>query len=171
MAYELGLRNEDISEVLLHIKLKDLKNFKLFKSKEFFVRVNPWFLQIKKEINGEKDSFGIYLHSNVKHLSNKLFVVAIFEATLLPRKLDVEAVCVKMSPFCFSSKNSGWGSFISWETLVNPENGFVMEDKCKLEIRVKASPLNECTKMEPINSCDNCLQRKFRCLFTRNLLE
>lgn len=162
MANELRLRNEDISEVLLHIELKNLKNFEQFESKEFFVRGNPWYLIFKKDIDGGKDSLGIHLYSNVKNLSSKSFIVAVFEATLLPRKLDVEAVCMNTTPNLFSSKFFGWGSFISWETLVNPENGFVMDDKCKLEIRVKASPLNECTKIEPIDSCDKCLQRKFR---------
>lgn len=168
MANQPGSRNEDISEVLFHIELTDLKNFKLFNTKEFFVRGNPWYLEFFKYTEHGKDSLDACLHSNFEHEFNNSTIVAEFEMKILSLIPKAKPYCGSVEPSVFSSKKSNWGSsFITWNRLMDPENGFVMDDKCSLQIKIKSTPLMDDStydyiKVETINFCDDCSQRKFR---------
>lgn len=169
MANQLGPRNENIFEVSFHMELADLKNFKLFKTQEIFVHGNPWHMNFKKESAGVKDSLGAYMYSKSKYTSKNSIIVANFEVEILSCKPNINAHCSSLEPCVFSSKNVNWGrnSLIPWNQLMDPANGFVMDDKCNLRIKIEATPLFDVTQndwltIEPIDSCDNCLQRKFR---------
>lgn len=176
MANKPALKTENISKVLFHIIMANLKNFKILKSQENFVRGNPWFMKFDKKINGAKDTLDGFLHSNFEHESNKSFMVANCGINLLSWKSDSKLYYVNIVfqiPVAFPAKQHfrAKAPFISWNQLMDPENGFVMDDKCSIEIKIKATPLIDVTsgnwvKMEPIDSCDNCSQQK--CLLEIN---
>lgn len=169
MANQAVYRNDNISEILFHIELADMKHFKLFKSKEFFVRGNPWYLVFEKISNGDNDYLIVLLRSSFRHKSNKSIIIAESEINLLGWKSNSIPICQNLQPKLFTSRTIQWRArpFISWNQLMNPENGYVMDDKCRFEIRIKATPLldvttGDCVKIEMINSCGNCSQQKFR---------
>lgn len=170
MSNQRRLINENVSESVINITLENLKDLQLFETEEFSIRGHPWHLHFKRTKNdANNDSLGVNLQSNFEHQSNNTYIIANCEINLLSWKPHVKAHCFKLHPHQYSLKYKYWGipSFILWNQLIDPEKGYVHDDKCKLKAKITATPVQDHSKkdwmeFETINSCDNCLQRKFR---------
>lgn len=168
MANKPGSENENISEVLIDIELTDLNNFKDFETHEIFLQGNPWCLAFRERSLFGNDFLVAFLCSKFNYVSEKA-IIANSEIKIFSLIPNTEAYCIRTDPSVFSSriKSARFCPYISWNRLMDPENGFVMDEKCNLQIKIKATPLiddatDDLFKIETIDSCDNCLLRKFR---------
>lgn len=160
-------KNQDINEIKLQIKLNNLNNFKPFESKIFYVNGNPWLIKLEKILNGW---LNIGLHSLVEDTSDAWAIFAGCTVKLITTKYNKKSLQSAIGPASFHSKMLEWKktSFIAWNQLMDSNNGYVKDDSCKLEIIIKASPIQDVTKdewfgFESIRKCcDDTSKGKFR---------
>lgn len=165
MAENFGSKNEDVDELRFRVTLKNLNDFELYETKVFFVRGNPWKIVCKKTDN----RLCIRLFSKFNFKSNDSFIVAGIKLTLISWKPEVRPYKGYMPPSIFCSECSSYilVIFDSWDKLMDPTKGYVENGNCMLKIGVKATALqmstgNDLLKFESVQSCDDCLQKKFR---------
>lgn len=157
------MKNENIDEIKFTIKLNDLQNFQLFKSKAFHIRGNPWIIRLER-LNAMTaiDSLSVFLHSRIGNISTDWTIIAYFKVKLLS-KFDEKVCSAEFGPSAFHPQRRNWGRniFIRWKELMDQENGFIEDDECKIEIKVRASPLQNLKTDEwmKFNSIDKCCDK------------
>lgn len=165
---ETSTKSDNIDEVKFSVMLSDLKNFTIYKSAVFFVRGNPWTVEMRKT----KNKIGIEiltfsLSSNVDDKSGQWAIVAVHSEKIISYKFGGQSHQKKLQ-HAFHSKKSRFDiKFIQWNQLVDPANGYVKNDTCKIKIKVRASELQKLTEnkwitFETIHCCDRCSTGKFR---------
>lgn len=151
-------KNEDISLIRFVITLNNMNNFDSFKSNIFHVRNNPWMIKISKK----KDMMAISLISCIKNAPIRWTVIAACSAKLISSKIHKKPHKAFIGPVGFYEGTLEWlsSTSIPWNMLMDPTNDYITNDTCKLEIEVKASPLQITTQhqwltFESIQKCCN----------------
>lgn len=167
-------RNSNLSEIVLNVTINGLKTFKDdFKTDEFYLNDTPWYIRFSKVKEGKTNYLTIHLHSNFKHNSDKTHIDATFNAMLLSSKASVNSHQDRIYLDAFCTDNPCWGfdTFIAWKQLINPINGYIVDDHCKFQIRVKATKVlnadnNDLLQFEDHGENGYGSQRKFRLTIT-----
>lgn len=153
-------KNEDIDEVKFNITLDNINDFRQFQTKVFFVRGNPWIINFERKY--PIDLLSIRLISQIKDRSLNWVITAGCTIKLISYKLSGKASWHDVGPFDFYSEklDNIEGGTISWKHLIDPSNGYVNDNKCKIKITVRASPLRDLfndqrLKFESIRKCCN----------------
>lgn len=165
MEREIGSNNKNISEIVLNVVLRGLSKFVEFNTEQFYVNGTPWHIEFRKQKDGTKWCLGAYLHSD-EAIGNEFLIVA---ASYLSMTTNQESYGKNIFLHGFTADNPYWGidSFIEWDQLISPNNGYVTGDSCKFKVKVEATPLlnaaeNEWWKFEITSKCESCLQQNFR---------
>lgn len=165
------LRNFD--EVKFITTVAGINELKLSRSKTFRVRNNPWTIEFEKMYSTNKDnklaydSLAIFLRSKAK-LSKNFTVVASLTVKLLSSKKPPHNDYIHALPFFSGKLRWGRHSFMSWNKLMHPNNGYVNNNECKFEIIIRASSLHDSTKTDLFNfektqlCCDDSPNGTFR---------
>lgn len=165
-----SIASEDIKVVEFSFTINNINEFKEFFSKTVYVRGQPWKAQIQKVpcVNGY--SVGVYLYSKIQDTLDNWSILANATITLLSSNISRHPYRKSLCIVPFTSKTLNWGitSFISWDDLMSPQNGYVINGRCEFEFSIRADPLqNEKTddmmKFEIIKKCCDCsLDAEFR---------
>lgn len=149
------VKNENISEVNCLIKLDNIANFNSFQSNIFYVRGTPWVVLFEKNCF----TLCVSLISKIENDSKDWAIAAEYSVDIIPIELHINFIKKNFTGAVFHhGRMSRKCSLISWNDLTQPENGFVTNDSCELEIKVSVSPLqnsiqNEWLKFESIQKC------------------
>ena len=99
----------------------------------------PWRIAIKPKQDGDTKNLGFFLHchSHISHLTWSC--QASVELRVVSHKKND---FTKTFSHLFCAKNSfkGFSKFMSWDDLVDPENGFVKDDTVTFEAKVAICP-------------------------------
>lgn len=164
----------NINKVAIDVMLDNLKKFKEYWTETFYVRGNPWavhFLKIKPQ-KGETDksSLAVYLIPKIDKLLRNWVTVGSGTVEIFSNQSNVGSNLGELEPHCFEAGtiSSGKGYLIEWNELMDPEKGYVFNDKCKIVVNVKASPLqfpkdDKLLEFLPIvKCCDGASKGEFR---------
>ncbi|XP_039754085.1 ubiquitin carboxyl-terminal hydrolase 7-like isoform X2 [Pararge aegeria] len=109
-----------------------------------YVRCLPWkiLILIRNTITPDHQQhkdLGIFLQCNENSESPGWTCYGLGELKLLSHKPDGEHLCRKLHHM-YHSKEDDWGfaHFISWQDLVNPDNGYIENDSITVEAHVVA---------------------------------
>lgn len=161
-----GERYKNVEKIVLTCSLENLQNFKEFCSEIFYVRGNPWTVKFIKKINNNQSFLSVFLNTKLEKILGNGAVMGDFSAEIISRKFDGKSHTGNVPPHAYVS-DYGWGcSVINWNALIDPENGFLYNDKCKIVVNVRASPLqidDQLLKITPIaKCCDGTSRGEFR---------
>lgn len=142
------------------LNLKDCKNFD---SDVFYVRGNPWLIEVKNK----DEQLAVYLISLVKDKSKNWAIVAKLRVKLVSLKTYgmPEPGFSNLNAFHFGSLSWGCSPLIS---LTELENEYLKNGTFKLEINLDTSPLLDVTKDDwikferTLSCCDANPNAKFR---------
>lgn len=159
---------KNIDEINYNIILKNLKGFIEFRSEPFYVCGNPWIIVLRKgklqnatlQSGVKSDFLGVFLYSQNEDRPDNYAIVASFTTKIISSKFNGKAHQDESPTLVFDSKcnYSGVANVIPWNVLVDPEQGYVYKDTCKIIVTVKSSPLqtaenDELVTLIPIKKC------------------
>lgn len=169
MAQQNPLKNQNISEVVLNISLTGLARFVEYRTDEFFVNGTPWYVRFSKEKIGNINYLAIHLHSNYEHNSDESHIDATFNAILTSSKVNVDPHQNRIYLDAFCTENPCWGldKFITWTQLFDRTKGFIVDNHCKLKVRVNATKVlnaddNNLLHFVDFGKIEDGYQRKFQ---------
>lgn len=170
----------NVTETKLILSVDKITDLKLFQSKKIYVRGQKWTISFEKTTQKttnviNEDILAVNLNLKTEDTSNDWAIVAEFSVKFLKLGDSHEAT---LGPFVFDSKNLTWGRkvFITWQDLMDPQNGYVVNDACKFEIEIKCSAIFDVTSNEHIEfrtnqkCCGDSTYGKFR-IKVNNLFE
>ncbi|XP_071963374.1 ubiquitin carboxyl-terminal hydrolase 7-like [Antedon mediterranea] len=106
------------------------------------VRNLPWkIMAMPRSSHNERQikSLGFFLQCNAECESPQWSCNAAADLTLKNRKKDKEDHVKRITHVFYNKENDwGFGHFISWTDLLDPERGFVVDDTIELEVKVFA---------------------------------
>jgi len=105
-------------------------NANIFSAKKEYVQDFPWELSVRKNTNGfGEPALSVYAYCN-RAAEKSWSCNASLRFRLIPFRQGVRVKEFKVDNFRFSSSLNSWGfhRFMSWETLMNPRNGYVGEE-------------------------------------------
>lgn len=148
--------SDDIDEIKQKITIRNLNEFEMIETETFYVGGNSWMLRLEKVTDCNR--LDIRLCSENKIKSNNWSIVASYTIKLVPMKSNVKPIIFRSSKFVFHYDNIDRGSYIPWSTLVDPQQGYIYNDMCKIEVTIKSSPLqyddsNDFIEFIPIDKC------------------
>ncbi|XP_061713282.1 ubiquitin carboxyl-terminal hydrolase 7-like isoform X1 [Cydia pomonella] len=109
-----------------------------------FVRCLPWKILAMVRLTTTPDrqqqkALGVFLQCNGESDSPGWSCYGLGELKLLTYKPDKEHLCRKLHHMYHCKEDDwGFGHFISWKELMNPDNGFVKDDAVTIEAHVIA---------------------------------
>ncbi|XP_071172820.1 E3 ubiquitin-protein ligase TRIM45-like [Mytilus edulis] len=115
--------------------ISDLKDCVL--SPPYMIRNIPWkIFAMPRTDENRKKTLGVFLHCNGENSSKSWSCKA--KATIRILKHDESQPYQRKIQHVFCSKENDWGysNFISWKDLMEPNNGYVNDNKIRLEIYV-----------------------------------
>lgn len=157
-----------------NVMLKHLDTFEKFDTETFMVAGSLWKVSFEKyEINHEDiiyEYLGIHLHTENVRDADDWTIVAGLKAEMLSTEPNADRHEFDLRPLTYDNKFSFWGreSFILWSVLMDPVQGYVFDNCCKITVKINASPLqnvynNQMLEFLPINKCcNNLLSAEFR---------
>lgn len=175
---DMEFTNVTKNKLILSVdKITDLKTFE---SKQIYLRGQKWTISFEKTTQKttkviNENILAVNLNLKTEDTSNDWATVAAFSVKFLKLGDSYEAT---LGPFVFDSKNLSWGkkAFITWKDLINPQNGYVVDDACKFEIEIKCSPILDAASKEQLDfrtnqkCCGDSTYGKFR-IKVNNLCE
>lgn len=163
----------NIKEMKFDVTLENLKNFKEFRSNVFYIQGYPWTVKIRKE--NKELCFALWSESEKINIKNNI-IMASLSAKFLSSAFNKDEPDVYLCPIAFDSTKINSGPSISYTSLMDPKNGFVQNDKCRLEISIGAMSQfntlqNEWMSFETVEkSCGSISSAKYR-LTIKNINE
>lgn len=161
-------KNEDIDEININIRLDNLNEFQEFQSKVFYVSGNPWLIKLRK-FRDECLLIQCFLHPLIADESDTWAIVGKFSVKIIATDYSKDDHERYSEPFSIHSESRSYlKCIIKWKELMDPENGFIENNSCKIEIKVRASPVQTLSndkwlKFETIkNCCNNSSEGIFR---------
>ncbi|XP_047995529.1 ubiquitin carboxyl-terminal hydrolase 7-like isoform X5 [Leguminivora glycinivorella] len=109
-----------------------------------FVRCLPWKILAMVRLTTTPDrqqqkALGVFLQCNGESDSPGWSCYGLGELKLLTYKPDKEHLCRKLHHMYHCKEDDwGFGHFVSWKELMNPDNGFVKDDSITIEAHVIA---------------------------------
>lgn len=163
---------EEIHEISYTIKFENVKDFRKFCTKTFYVCGNSWSLVLRKEeLTSEEQEtkenvLAVYLISKQEIRPENWAIVANFTLKICSIKSNSKAHKFVSNTFVFDSGHPSWGEgvVILWKTLLDPEHGHVYNDTCKIVVKVRSSPLqygpiDDLIELKPIYKCGDTSQK------------
>ncbi len=104
----------------------------------------PWRIAIKPKQDGDTKNLGFFLHC-YSHISYQKDFTFSCQASVQLRvvshkKNDFTKTKTFSHLFCAKNSFKGFSKFMSWDDLVDPENGFVKDDTVTFEAKVAICP-------------------------------
>lgn len=156
MAMQSTTANNNITKIQFIVEIKNTSELTTFESEKVFVRGQPWFIKFAKV----DDFLSVHLHSLNGDASDTWSMVATFSVKMIRSENFGKQYCNVIGPVVFDSENteSGDDEFFDWDSLMDPENGYLTNDECKFRIKIKTGPLqddssNEWMKFETRRKC------------------
>lgn len=150
---------EDVEEVKLSITLENVNRFDQYTTKEFHVRGNAWNVLFHRT---DTDLALLLTLLNLKtknpETSEDCVIVASFTVEILSTKFDVKPFQTSIKVVSFCSESFVGRGIYRWRELIDPDKEYVLNDSCKIFVRVRASPLfnrmnNDRIEFKQMNKC------------------
>lgn len=140
---------EYITKTQFLVVIKNISELTTFESEKVFVRGQPWFMKFAKI----DDYLCVHLHLLNEVSSDDWSMVATFSVKLVRSENLGKQPQHAIGPVIFDSNNTGWGydSFIEWDRLMDPENGYVTNDESIFKVKIKAGPIQNASSNEWLN--------------------
>lgn len=138
---EIAKASEDIEEVKFRFTVDNIKNLKQFISKTVYVRGQPWFFKVIK--NKTSDKLGVYWNMKNKIKLDQWAIIASASIKLLSKSEETYLQKHLEVVFCPKRLCRGFLKFIKWETMMDPKNEYINDDKCCFEVKIRAGQLQD----------------------------
>lgn len=147
MAADVG-KNNNFDSVKYVVTL-DLENFNTHSTDMFYVGGIPWTIVFYK-FDSENEKSGLivfykFLHWKINETLKDIAVVGSFEVEIFSNKFDGKSRVTNIEPKAFEVGLQGYSggceNIITWDDLIDPENGYLYNNKCRVAVNVNSSPL------------------------------
>lgn len=154
----MAVNIKGIEEIKQNITIRNFNEFNKIETKTFNVGGNPWSLELKKLV---VDGFlGVRLFSKEQSRPTNWAIIASIATKVVSIKSNVNPLMFESQTYVFDRKATDWGigCVIPWKRLIDPEQGYVYNNTCKIVVKVKSSPMldednNERIELIPIDKC------------------
>lgn len=152
-----------------YIKINNLSKLEAVPTKTILVREHFWMIKFCRA--DETDDASLKLDFFLKDGQEATFdwaIIAELSVKVVSKKYSEEKLCANSGPRLFSlGEENSHSVLIQWKDLIRPESGYVIDDACIFEIKLKTSPIqsvstNEWMKFDiDRECCDRALNAKF----------
>lgn len=168
------MASTDIEESKFKITLNNISTFTSFRSEVFYVQDNAWAFKIRKD----NDLLRIVLQSENKNIPKNKVIMAFLSVKFVSfdDKKEIHCSYTGLAPFTSDFRSWRIQEKVSWNYLIDPANKFIEDNKCHVEISVKATSLIDTKKAKLMSfkttkkCCDSSSNAMFR-IKVKNIYE